>query len=135
MAPFRGIKAGEEVVFTYGPHCSATLFAEYGFSELSITDGDGQAGSRAADETGAGQRGDMRSCNGRASPDGTVLNGTGVGNREEARCNWPELANGQLDVGWLVDELWDEMEDEGKEEKVDALRVIGCFQYVNCQHR
>lgn len=34
FAPHRGLLEGEQVLFLYGPHSNATLFAEYGFTEI-----------------------------------------------------------------------------------------------------
>lgn len=148
VAPSRGTKDGEEVMFTYGPHCSATLFAEYGFSELALSAlpfGKSEAGAKTT-EGRAWSRSSSRSSSSTAiaEMDGKAISaGTGLqpaegedadvygGPDTSLRCNWRDLMNGQLDVGWLVDELWEaRLSEEDREEREDALRVIGCFQYV-----
>lgn len=70
IAPKRGMKKGEEVLFEYGAHPSSILFAEYGFVE------DG------------GQ-------------------------------------HGELDVGGIVNKLWEEC--EWKKVKEEVLRSISCW--------
>ncbi|BEJ12327.1 hypothetical protein CspHIS471_0207870 [Cutaneotrichosporon sp. HIS471] len=36
FAPHRGLEDGEQVLFLYGAHSNATLFAEYGFTEIDL---------------------------------------------------------------------------------------------------
>ncbi|WVN87868.1 uncharacterized protein L203_103065 [Cryptococcus depauperatus CBS 7841] len=88
IAPERGMNKGEEVVFEYGGHSSATLFAEYGFCEVPEGHGDEK---------------------------------------------WLKLKYGELDVGWLVDELWKETamspeDEEDQAEKKQVLEAIGCWR-------
>lgn len=133
VAPARGSKAGEEVMFTYGPHCSSTLFAEYGFSELTLSrvlalqDGEEAQLENSKDDSPSGSTA-------RSSPSSTSLPSSTLGMDVEGqgvKCNWADLMNGQLDVGHLVDEMWDDLSEEDREERESALRMIGCHQYVD----
>ncbi|OXC69576.1 hypothetical protein AYX13_01743 [Cryptococcus neoformans] len=87
IAPDREMQKEEEVLFEYGGHSNATLFAEYGFCE---------------------------------APEGVDDD------------KWLRLKNGELDVGWIVDELWKEkVKNNGNEEdaaeKQKALEAIACW--------
>nr|KIR86453.1 hypothetical protein I308_03401 [Cryptococcus tetragattii IND107] len=87
IAPDREMRKGEEVLFEYGGHSNATLFAEYGFCEVPEAEEDNK---------------------------------------------WLLLKNGELDVGWIVDKLWEEeVKNNGNEEdaaeKQKALEAIACW--------
>ncbi|KIR64124.1 hypothetical protein I314_02909 [Cryptococcus bacillisporus CA1873] len=87
IAPDREMRKGEEVLFEYGGHSNATLFAEYGFCEVPEAEEDDK---------------------------------------------WLLLKNGELDVGWIVDKLWEEeVKNNGNEEdaaeKRKALEAIACW--------
>ncbi|WWD16279.1 hypothetical protein CI109_100705 [Kwoniella shandongensis] len=46
---------------------------------------------------------------------------------EEGEEGWLGLKYGEMDLGWLVDELCDKQGKEGKEEKEKVLEKIGCW--------
>ncbi|KAK8869457.1 hypothetical protein IAR55_000021 [Kwoniella newhampshirensis] len=46
---------------------------------------------------------------------------------EEGEEGWLRLKYGEMDLGWIVDELWEKESKVGKEEKERVLEKIGCW--------
>lgn len=91
------------MLFEYGSHSSATLFAEYGFVE-------GPYDSLGASEGGIEwekRKGAMKGQSG----------------------GWLDKEHGSVDLGDLVKELWNDkgMSDEERLEKEDTLTALSCM--------
>ncbi|WVF71829.1 hypothetical protein IAT40_006638 [Kwoniella sp. CBS 6097] len=134
LCPERGLEEDEEVFFEYGGHPSSTLFAEYGFCEVPKSQTHNQ--SSQSDEDGnllkANDSSKALSANS-SSPtqteNGKTTDKTNTESESESRVasGWLDMRYGEVDVSWLVNELWESMGEDEAAEKKEVLEAIGCW--------
>lgn len=134
VAPERGLRKGEQVLFQYGAHSNGTLFAEYGFVELPTKrtkqDAREEDGAEAVDEprvnVGTSQSKRPSRKGGRSKTDAThpAQSADGDGDSQRSDLDWSRLPHGEVEV---TDEPLLDMHAIS-ENKLDILRSIGCAE-------
>ncbi|WVQ99075.1 hypothetical protein IAU59_006207 [Kwoniella sp. CBS 9459] len=132
VCPERGLDEDEEVFFEYGGHPSSTLFAEYGFCEVpkapsgrGQNQGQGQDRTEAEAETSPPNPNEPTSQSAAQAGDGEGKIVDGGSTAEES--GWLGMRYGEVDVTWLVDELWGSLDVDEAAEKREVLEAIGCW--------